>query len=700
MTNQQSTKMNENCLKLKLDNTVYKINDIKGQTLDELKVIAFTKFGLGAQDYEFIAKIPNAKNIQIKEDSDVPRAILASKVDNKGRKVLDIKLVDRSKVETPKPEVCFQNWEILSESDRISLKEKATAKAQAKIKSDDSDSSVSPDFNKFKKHTGEWDNEKWATFETLLKKFPTAPKWVIGKAMKKNPNKSEGKLEELINAKIEKFTLKTEEQLSKFAELRKEFPRMREMMLNRIIINNPDWTMEQLKKRGLKLREKMMKWRKDQDRSESPRGRCGKMGGRMGGCGMGPRGLWAKLSGQAGDLMTKFQTLEAKFPDFPQMKIGKIVMKNKDLTVEELTEKINAKIGKFNLVSESQKLMFAELRKEFPRMPSFFLNKIITKNPNFTIEQLKQRVTKRKGKMMQMREKFGGAMKMLKGWMGCRSGSNSKSRSKSNGNPERFKDVEILCEKFPAFPKWKIAKIVKRNPDLSVEKVAERIVERLSKFELKTEQQRNTFALLRQNFPRMPEFILNKMIIKNQNMTIDQLIAKGVQKREKMMKHRGGRHGHGPHGHGPHGHGPRGFGPHGHGPHGHGPHGHGPHRGGPHGHGPRRSSPESSTSPDWTAEDKETFTLLMKEFPTLSAFRIGTVMKNNAGKSFNKLHDRLSEICQKKTPELTEAQTDKIQTLIKIFPNFPENRMKNIVKNNSEAELLQLVDIIHKKLDA
>jgi len=90
----------------------------------------------------------------------------------------------------------------------------------------------------------------------------------------------------------------------------------------------------------------------------------------------------------------------------------------------------------------------------------------------------------------------------------------------------------------------------------------------------------------------------------------------------------------------------------------------------------------------------------MKEFPTLSAFRIGTVMKNNAGKSFNKLHDRLSEICQKKTPELTPAQTDKIQTLIKIFPNFPENRMKNIVKNNSEAELLQLVDIIHKKLDA
>ena len=416
------------------------------------------------------------------------------------------------------------------------------------------------------------------------------------------------------------------------------------------------------------------------------------MGGKTGGCGMGPRGLWAKLSGQAGDLMTKFQTLEAKFPDFPKMKIGKMVLKNKDLTVEELTEKINAKAGKFILVSEAQKSMFTELRKKFPCMPSFFLNKIITNNPNFTLEQMTQRAEKRKGKMMQMREKFGGAMKMLKGWMGCRSGSNSKSRSKSNGKPKRFEDVETLCEKFPAFPRWKIAKIVKRNPDLSVEKVAERIVERLSKFELKTEQQRNTFAQLRQNFPRMPEFILNKMIIKNPNMNIEQLIAKGVQKREKIMQHRGGKHGHGPHGHGPHGH--RG-GRHGHGPHGHGPHGHGPH-----GHGPRRVSPESSTSPDWTKEDNETFMILMKKFPTLSAFRVGQVMKNNAGKSFDKLYDRLSEICEKKTVELTEAQSDKVQTLTKIFPAIPEDRIKKIVKNNSEVELLQLIDIVHKKIGA
>ena len=92
--------------------------------------------------------------------------------------------------------------------------------------------------------------------------------------------------------------------------------------------------------------------------------------------------------------------------------------------------------------------------------------------------------------------------------------------------------------------------------------------------------------------------------------------------------------------------------------------------------------------------------ILMKKFPTLSAFRVGQVMKNNAGKSFDKLYDRLSEICEKKTVELTEAQSDKVQTLTKIFPAIPEDRIKKIVKNNSEVELLQLIDIVHKKIGA
>jgi hypothetical protein len=89
----------------------------------------------------------------------------------------------------------------------------------------------------------------------------------------------------------------------------------------------------------------------------------------------------------------------------------------------------------------------------------------------------------------------------------------------------------------------------------------------------------------------------------------------------------------------------------------------------------------------------------MKSFPTLSAWRIGTVMKNNAGKSIDKLITRCSEIANTKSTELTSAESDKVQTLTKIFPNFPEDKLKRIVKNNLESELLALIDIIHKKMD-
>ena len=600
MYNQTTIPNDQTCLKLKLKDTVYKINGIKGETLDELKVNAFNKFGLSAQDCKLIAKIPKQQNIEIENDSDVMKAVSLSKTDKKGRKVLDIKLEERLAPVASDKEICFENWNILSDSEKTSLKENAKLKAKATLgpkdgsdsetdkqkmrdvmrafkqniesdsrlkgdkklckklwnqakgefcdlldssiekcaKKNQSDSSVSPDFKEFKNHTGTWDSEKWATFKALSQKFPEAPQWMIGKLMKNRPNKSAEKLGEILSAKIAKFSLTTDAQKAKFSALREDFPRMPEFMLNRMIVKNPEMTMDELKKRGLKLREKFMKFRKD--RSQSPNGK-GPWGGMGMGKGCGPmRGLWAKISGRAGDLMTKFQTLEAKFPDFPKMHLGKMVLKNTDLSVDELTVRINKKIGKFSLTAENQRILFDELRLEFPHMPSFFLNKIISKNGDKSIDQLREKVSKRKAKHMAMKDKFGGAMRMVKGWMGCKSGSTSRSRSNGKGKCQAPKqgveNWEMLCAKFPQFPKWKIGKIMKRNPDMTVEQVAKRIVERLSVFELTTEAQRATFEVMRQNFPRMPEFVLNKMITKNPDMTIDQLIAKGIKKREGMWK--------------------------------------------------------------------------------------------------------------------------------------------------------------------
>jgi hypothetical protein len=340
MNKNESTKDSKMCLKLKLKDIVYKISDIKGETLDELKVNAFNKFGLSAQDCKLIAKIPNEKNLIIENDADVIKAVSFSKTDKKGRKVLDIKLEENLTPVASDKEISFANWNNLSDAEKTSLKENAKLKAQAKLEKKDgsdsetdkqkmrevmrafkqniesderlkgdkklcrklwnqakgefgdlldssiekcaknqSDSSVSPDCKNFKNHSGEWDAEKWAIFKTLSQKFPEAPQWMIGKAMKKFPKKSAEKIAEILAAKIAKFTLTTDAQKANYSALRKDFPRMPEFILNRMIVKNPEASMEELKKRGLKLREKFMKFRKD--KSQSPNGK-----GPWGGCGM------------------------------------------------------------------------------------------------------------------------------------------------------------------------------------------------------------------------------------------------------------------------------------------------------------------------------------------------------------------------------------------------------------------------------
>ena len=48
--------------------------------------------------------------------------------------------------------------------------------------------------------------------------------------------------------------------------------------------------------------------------------------------------------------------------------------------------------------------------------------------------------------------------------------------------------------------------------------------------------------------------------------------------------------------------------------------------------------------------------------------------------------------------ELTPEQTDKVQTLLKIFPKFGEDKIKWIVQKNSGLELLELSESIHKMI--
>ena len=343
MNNNNQTISNEikNSLKLKLKDTVYKINDIKGETLEELKVLSFNKFGLYAKKCTLVAKIPNSENFYLKNDEDVLKAISLSESDKKGRKVLNVKLEE---IMTVSIDICFENWKNLTDSEKKMLKEKAKLKAEvienkkailsgcsdeemkekAKRKAEvienkkaiwsGSSDEEKKDLikQKISKHgnfnKGSWDKETWTTYKNLCSKFPKMPEMLIGKIMKKKPKKTTDELYQCISQKIEKFELKTDEQKEKYSELRKTFPYMPEFFLNRIIIEDPDYTMEQLTKKGMKVREMMIKKKK------------GSVADKM--C--------ENIAGQDGK--QTFMNLLEKFPDFPKDKIGKMMKKNLEIS--------------------------------------------------------------------------------------------------------------------------------------------------------------------------------------------------------------------------------------------------------------------------------------------------------------------------------------------------------------------------------
>merc|ERR1711976_398357 len=314
-----------------------------------------------------------------------------------------------------------------------------------------------------------------------------------------------------------------------------------------------------------------------------------------------------------------FKSLCSKYPTFPGWKVGKIMKKNKGLSEAELGAKIQEKLDKFTLQTPEQKHLYDELRKEFPRMPEFCVNKAIIKNEGKDIEKIKKRLYKCREHCRKFKGKFDTRAEICEKKKHLMHGSYSpEKRSWSKDDYELF---AWLCEKYPQMPKWKIGKIMKKNRKLSKQELCDKIQKKLDKLD---EAGQAKFDELRKDFPHMPEFLIKRVICKNEGADIEKLkkrleklkekgkdckvkfmkglfekmgcMKKKLHKMEKMKDYEGFKPhaygpigygfapmGYGPHGFGPHGHGPHGFGPHGHGPHGFGPHGFGPHGFGPHG---------------------------------------------------------------------------------------------------------------------
>merc|ERR1711988_1168744 len=331
------------------------------------------------------------------------------------------------------------------------------------------------------------------------------------------------------------------------------------------------------------------------------------------------KGEWGK------ERWVLYKSLLEKYPTFPGWKVGKIMKKNKGLSESEIGALIQEKLDKNTLQTQAQKELYAELRKEFPRMPEFCVNKAIIKC-NGDLEKIKKRLYK-------VREQF---KKFLMGWhkrsdhFGDKKHfkHGSESPHKRGWSKDDFELFEWLCEKYPQMPKWKIGKIQKKNRKLSKQELCDLIQKKLDKFQL-DDAGKAKFDELRKEFPHMPEFLMKKVICKNKGADIDKLknkleklkkkgkdckrgFIKGLFEKMGCMKKRLMRmesqpefEGYGPQAYGPMmygfapmGHGPQGHGPHGYGPHGHGPHGHGPHRHGGHHKHHRGHKWDTDSSPE------------------------------------------------------------------------------------------------------
>lgn len=415
-----------------------------------------------------------------------------------------------------------------------------------------------------------------------------------------------------------------------------------------------------------------------------------------------------------------FKSLLAKYPNFPGWKVGKIMKKNKGLSETELGALIEEKLNKFVLQTPEQKELYAELRKEFPRMPEFCVNKAIIKN-NGDLEKIKKRLYK-------VREEFkkflGGFNKRAEHCEKKRHFMDkSSSPDKRSWSKDDYELFAYLCEKFPQMPKWKIGKIQKKNRNLTKQELCDLIQKKLDKFQL-DDAGKAKFDELRKEFPHMPEFLINRVICKNKDADIEKLknrleklktkgkgckmaFMKGLFEKMGCMKkklqhmeksksqyegfgphaygpmmygfapvgygpHGFGPHGHGPHGHGPHGHGPHGHGPHGFGPHHHGPHGHGPHGFGPHGHGPHRHHRGHKWDNDSSSEEKR-------------------MNRLELGFKKLKISDSSDELSSEKSCEKTKI-------LRETFPYIPEKKIKKIIENHPNKDADGLVAFVTERV--
>lgn len=642
--------MKQTIYKIRMNDTVYKIDKVAGNSLDEVKELFTKKFDLNESvinNCELIAKQEGGDNKLITSDNDVVEALKKANINKKGARVLVIRLKE-AQIKSEK--ATFENWKNLTQEQRKELKDSALAKAK--------------EFHVIET------SEESSSDSSVDKKGPGKMLW----------------------RKLRHVTM---EKIKANPELAKNLPALKEIFSE---------------VRG-EIRECIKKTdKKCRDRSGSSKG----------------KGMCRKWAAFGQEFLEKIETLSEKFPQMPKWKIGKIVKNSKKKTDSEISEIIQEKINKFQL-DDAGKAKFTELRKEFPKMPEFLINKAICKNKDASIEDLTKKLTKIRakahkgmGKLKGIMEKVGSMMRGGHGHHhGPHHGPNHGHRhgphrfespdKKGQWGKEEFKLFDTLCVKYPQMPKFKIGKIIKNNKKSDMAELSEIIQGKLNKFQLDTAGKAK-FTELRKEFPKMPEFLVNKAICKNKDATIEKLtkildkirnkVKEGKNKWVKgmfekmgcMKKQNGFKHemsqstpyfqhswegpqGYGPQGYGPQGFGPQGYGPQGFGPQGFGPHGHGPHGHGPHGHGPHKHGRHGRHGHKFDSDSSE---------------------ENNMKRMAR--HFKKMALTDSSDSSLEKRGCEKFDTLRQIYSEIPEKRLKMVIENHPKKDINGLSELIANRI--
>jgi hypothetical protein len=145
------------------------------------------------------------------------------------------------------------------------------------------------------------------------------------------------------------------------------------------------------------------------------------------------------------------------------------------------------------------------------------------------------------GKRMRVEKKFEEKMGKLEKHCGKMAGKGNggggKFQKMFGGDAEdKMKLVNDLELQFPDFPPWKIAKLLKKNPEMTKDGLAEKISEKIAKRNIRSSEFDKDgslalkFSQMREVFPKLPDHILKNLISKNSEASPEDLIQKIVDK--------------------------------------------------------------------------------------------------------------------------------------------------------------------------